>query len=49
MRVMLNLVWLVFGGLLTDAGAPSLVGNVISFVLAGWRLALGMPADPSRR
>jgi uncharacterized membrane protein YccF (DUF307 family) len=83
-RVLLNLIWLVFGGLLLafgyaivalvmfvliitipfgiasarialfclwpfgrtlvrrpDAGAGSLVGNVIWFVLAGWWLALG--------
>ena len=84
MRVLLNLIWLVFGGLLLalgyavvalvmfiliitipfgiasarialfclwpfgrtlirrpDAGAGSLIGNVIWFVLAGWWLALG--------
>src|SRR4249919_3073233 len=84
MRVLLNLIWLVFGGLVMaggyaivalvmfvliitipfgiaaarialfclwpfgrtlvrrpEAGAPSLVGNVIWFVLAGWWLALG--------
>lgn len=84
MRLLLNLIWLVFGGLLMalgyaivalvmfvliitipfgiasarialfclwpfgrtlvrrpDAGAGSLVGNVIWFVLAGWWLALG--------
>jgi len=84
MRVLLNIIWLVFGGLVLafgyavvalvmfiliitipfgiasarialfclwpfgrtlvrrpDAGAPSLVGNVIWFVLAGWWLALG--------
>jgi uncharacterized membrane protein YccF (DUF307 family) len=83
-RVLLNLIWLVFGGLLlalgyaivalvmfilivtipfgiasarialfclwpfgrtlvrrADAGAGSLIGNVIWFVLAGWWLALG--------
>jgi uncharacterized membrane protein YccF (DUF307 family) len=83
-RVLLNLIWLVFGGLLlalgyaivalvmfiliitipfgiasarialfclwpfgrtlvrrSDAGAGSLIGNVIWFVLAGWWLALG--------
>jgi uncharacterized membrane protein YccF (DUF307 family) len=83
-RVLLNLIWLVFGGLLLalgyaivalvmfiliitipfgiasarialfclwpfgrtlirrpDAGAGSLIGNVIWFVLAGWWLALG--------
>jgi uncharacterized membrane protein YccF (DUF307 family) len=83
-RVLLNLIWLVFGGLLMalgyavvalvmfvliitipfgiasarialfclwpfgrtivrrpDAGAGSLVGNIIWFVLAGWWLALG--------
>ena len=84
MRVLLNLIWLVFGGLLMalgyavvalimfvliitipfgiasarialfclwpfgrtivrrpDAGAGSLIGNIIWFVLAGWWLALG--------
>ena len=84
MRLLLNLIWLVFGGLLMaagyaltalvmliliitipfgiasarialfclwpfgrtivrqpDAGAGSLVGNVIWFVLAGWWLAIG--------
>ena len=84
MRLLLNLIWLVFGGLVlafgyavvalvmfvllitipfgiasarialfclwpfgrtiirrADAGAGSLVGNVIWFVLAGWWLALG--------
>jgi uncharacterized membrane protein YccF (DUF307 family) len=84
MRVLLNLIWLVFGGLWlalgyavaalvmfiliitipfgiasarialfclwpfgrtlvrrADAGAGSLIGNVIWFVLAGWWLALG--------
>ena len=84
MRVLLNLIWLIFGGLLLalgyaivalvmfiliitipfgiasarialfclwpfgrtlvrrpDAGAGSLIGNVIWFVLAGWWLALG--------
>ena len=84
MRVLLNLIWLVFGGLVMafgyavaalvmfvliitipfgiasarialfclwpfgrtlvrrpDAGAASLIGNVIWFVLAGWWLALG--------
>ena len=84
MRLLLNLIWLVFGGLLLalayaivalvmfiliitipfgiasarialfclwpfgrtlvrrpDAGAGSLIGNVIWFVLAGWWLALG--------
>ena len=84
MRVLLNLIWLVFGGLVMafgyavvalimfvliitipfgiasarialfclwpfgrtivrrpDAGAGSLIGNVIWFVLAGWWLALG--------
>jgi uncharacterized membrane protein YccF (DUF307 family) len=84
MRVLLNLIWLIFGGLLlalgyavvalvmfiliitipfgiasarmalfclwpfgrtvvkrADAGAGSLIGNVIWFVLAGWWLALG--------
>ena len=84
MRVLLNLIWLVFGGLLMalgyalvallmfvliitipfgiasarialfclwpfgrtlvrrpEAGAGSLIGNVIWFVLAGWWLALG--------
>ena len=84
MRVLLNLIWLVFGGLLMalayaivalvmfvliitipfgiasarialfcvwpfgrtivrrpDAGAGSVVGNIIWFVLAGWWLALG--------
>ena len=84
MRVLLNLIWLVFGGLLlalgyaivavvmfvliitipfgiasarialfclwpfgrtlirrSDAGAGSLIGNVIWFLLAGWWLALG--------
>ena len=84
MRVLLNLIWLVFGGLLLalgyavvalimfvliitipfgiasarialfclwpfgrtivrrpDAGAGSLIGNIIWFVLAGWWLALG--------
>ena len=84
MRVLLNLIWLVFGGVLMafgyavvalvmflliitipfgiasarialfclwpfgrtlvrrpDAGAASLIGNVIWFVLAGWWLALG--------
>ncbi len=84
MRVLLNLIWLVFGGLVMafgyavvallmfiliitipfgiasarialfclwpfgrtlvrrpDAGAASLVGNAIWFVLAGWWLALG--------
>jgi len=83
-RVVLNLIWLVFGGLLMalgyavvalimfvliitipfgiasarialfclwpfgrtivrrpDAGAGSLIGNIIWFVLAGWWLALG--------
>jgi uncharacterized membrane protein YccF (DUF307 family) len=83
-RVLLNLIWLIFGGLVLalgyavmalvmfiliitipfgiasgrmalfclwpfgrtvvrrpDAGAPSLIGNVIWFVLAGWWLALG--------
>jgi len=83
-RVLLNLIWLVFGGLLMalgyavvalimfvliitipfgiasarialfclwpfgrtiirrpDAGAGSLIGNIIWFVLAGWWLALG--------
>jgi len=83
-RVLLNIIWLVFGGLLLafsyavvalvmfiliitipfgiasarialfalwpfgrtlvrrpDAGAPSLVGNVIWIILAGWWLALG--------
>ena len=84
MRVLLNIIWLVFGGLWLaigyalvalvmfiliitipfgiasarialfalwpfgrtlvrrpDAGAPSLVGNVIWIILAGWWLALG--------
>ena len=84
MRVLLNLIWLVFGGLLMalgyavvalimfvliitipfgiasarialfclwpfgrtivrrpDAGAGSLIGNIMWFVLAGWWLALG--------
>jgi uncharacterized membrane protein YccF (DUF307 family) len=84
LRVLLNLIWLVFGGLLMafayavvalimfvliitipvgiasarialfclwpfgrtivrrpDAGAGSLIGNIIWFVLAGWWLALG--------
>lgn len=84
MRLLLNLIWLVFGGLLLtlgyaiaalvmfiliitipfgiaagrialfcvwpfgrtlvrrrDAGAGSLIGNIIWFVLAGWWLALG--------
>jgi uncharacterized membrane protein YccF (DUF307 family) len=84
MRVLLNLIWLIFGGLLLalgyaivalvmfiliitipfgiasarialfclwpfgrtvvrrpDAGAGSLIGNVVWFVLAGWWLALG--------
>src|ERR1700741_5039361 len=84
MRVLLNIIWLVFGGLVLalayavaalvmfiliitipfgiasarialfclwpfgrtivrrhDAGAGSLIGNVIWFVLAGWWLALG--------
>ena len=84
MRVLLNLIWLVFGGLLmafayavvallmfvlivtipfgiaaarialfclwpfgrtlvrrADAGAGSLIGNVIWFVFAGWWLAIG--------
>ncbi len=84
MRVLLNLIWLVFGGLILalgyavvalvmfvliitipfgiasarialfclwpfgrtlvrrpDAGAGSLIGNIIWFVLAGWWLALG--------
>ena len=84
MRVLLNLIWLVFGGLVLalgyavvalvmfvliitipfgiasarialfclwpfgrtlvrrpDAGAASVIGNVIWFVLAGWWLALG--------
>ena len=84
MRVLLNLIWLIFGGLILalgyavaalvmfiliitipfgvaairisvfclwpfgrtlvkreDAGAGSLIGNVIWFVLAGWWLALG--------
>ena len=84
MRLLLNLIWLIFGGLLMalgyaivalvmfvliitipfgiasarialfclwpfgrtlvrrpDAGAGSLIGNVIWFVLAGWWLALG--------
>ena len=84
MRVLLNLIWLVFGGLVlalayaivalvmfvliitipfgiasarialfclwpfgrtlvrrADAGAGSLIGNVLWFVLAGWWLALG--------
>ena len=84
MRLLLNLIWLVFGGLAmavayaivallmlvliitipfsiasarialfcvwpfgrtlvrrTDAGAGSLIGNVMWFVLAGWWLALG--------
>ena len=84
MRVLLNLIWLIFGGLLLaigyafvalvmfiliitipfgiasarialfclwpfgrtlvrrpDAGAASLIGNIIWFVLAGWWLALG--------
>ena len=84
MRVLLNLIWLVFGGLLLafgyavvalvmfiliitipfgiasarialfclwpfgrtlvrrpDAGAASVIGNVIWFVLAGWWLAIG--------
>jgi uncharacterized membrane protein YccF (DUF307 family) len=83
-RILLNIIWLVFGGLWlaigyavvavvmfiliitipfgiasarialfalwpfgrtlvrrSDAGAPSLVGNVIWFILAGWWLALG--------
>jgi uncharacterized membrane protein YccF (DUF307 family) len=83
-RLLLNLIWLVFGGLVLalgyavvalimfiliitipfgiasarmalicllpfgrtvvrrpDAGAPSLIGNVIWFLLAGWWLALG--------
>jgi uncharacterized membrane protein YccF (DUF307 family) len=83
-RLLLNLIWLVFGGLVmalgyavaalimlllivtipfgiaagrialycvwpfgrtvvrrADAGAPSLVGNVIWFLFAGWWLALG--------
>ena len=84
MRILLNLIWLVFGGLVLafgyavvalvmfvliitipfgiasarialfclwlfgrtivrrpDAGAGSLIGNVIWFILAGWWLALG--------
>src|SRR5215207_5389329 len=84
MRILLNLIWLIFGGLVMafgyavvalvmfilivtipfgiasarialfclwpfgrtlvkrpDAGAGSLIGNVIWFVLAGWWLALG--------
>jgi uncharacterized membrane protein YccF (DUF307 family) len=84
MRVLLNLIWLIFGGLVlalgyaivalvmfvliitipfgiasarialfclwpfgrtlvrrTDAGAGSLIGNIVWFVLAGWWLALG--------
>ena len=84
MRVLLNLIWLVFGGLVlalayaivalvmfvliitipfgiasarialfclwpfgrtlvrrADAGAGSLIGNILWFVLAGWWLALG--------
>ena len=84
MRVLLNLIWLIFGGLILalgyavaalvmfiliitipfgiasarialfclwpfgraivkrpDAGAGSLVGNVIWFILAGWWLAIG--------
>lgn len=84
MRFLLNLIWLIFGGLVlafgyavvgvimclliitipfgiaslrmalfclwpfgrtivkrSDAGAPSLVGNVIWFILAGWWLAIG--------
>lgn len=84
MKLLLNLIWLVFGGLLlalgyaivalvmfiliitipfgvaagrialfclwpfgrtlirrSDAGAPSTIGNVIWFILAGWWLALG--------
>lgn len=84
MRVLLNLIWLIFGGLVMalgyaivalimfiliitipfgiasarialfclwpfgrtlvrrpDAGAGSLIGNIIWFVLAGWWLALG--------
>ena len=84
MKVLLNLIWLIFGGLLMalgyaivalimfiliitipfviasarialfclwpfgrtlvkrpDAGAGSLIGNIIWFVLAGWWLALG--------
>ena len=84
MRLLLNLIWLIFGGLLMafayavvavvmfiliitipfgiasarialfclwpfgrtlvrrpDAGAGSLIGNIIWFVLAGWWLALG--------
>jgi uncharacterized membrane protein YccF (DUF307 family) len=84
MRLLLNLIWLVFGGLLLalgyaiaalvmfiliitipfgiaaarmarfcvwpfgrtlvrrpDAGAGSLIGNIIWFILAGWWLALG--------
>jgi uncharacterized membrane protein YccF (DUF307 family) len=84
MRLLLNLIWLVFGGLLMalgyavaalvmfiliitipfgiaagrmalfclwpfgrtlvrrpDAGAGSLIGNIIWFILAGWWLALG--------
>ena len=87
MRVLLNLIWLIFGGLILalgyavaalvmfiliitipfgiasarialfclwpfgrtivkrpDAGAGSLVGNVIWFVLAGWWLAIAVVA-----